>query len=100
MVNGVVAARDKRPYIQLSTERGQIAQLTMAEARSFCMDILQMCARTEADAMLVKFFSHHDYPQGACEAMLVQFRDFRAELDDEQVTRNRSHPDEDATGQP
>ena len=32
-VNGIVAQRDKQPYIQLSNEKGMIAQLTMAQAR-------------------------------------------------------------------
>ena len=30
-VNGVVAQRDKQPYVQLSNEKGMIAQLSMAD---------------------------------------------------------------------
>ena len=84
-VNGIVAIRDKQPYVQLSTEKGIIAQLSMAEARTIAMDILQMAARTEADAMLRKFFDRQEYPQGAADALVVAFRNFRAELDDQAV---------------
>lgn len=81
MVNGLVAVRDKQPYIQLSTEKGLVCQLSMTEARQVANDILTMASRTEADAMLVKFFDKSEFPQGATEALLVEFRDFRHELD-------------------
>jgi hypothetical protein len=93
IVNGVVAQRDKQPYIQIGNEDGKLAQLTMAEARNFAMDILQMCARTEADAMIVQFFEKNDFPEGAAGQLLYDFRDFRAKLDDEKIETSRSDPD-------
>lgn len=86
-VNGIVAQRDKMPYIQLSTENGLVVQLTIAQARQVAADILQMSARTEADAMILKFFDKQDFPPGAGAALMDQFRDFRAELDREDPTR-------------
>lgn len=92
-VNGIVAQRDKEPYIQLSNENGMIAQLSMAMARKIAMDILQMSARTEADAMILKFFSKFELPEAAAGAMLVEFRDFRAALDQEVVEGKLQNPD-------
>lgn len=94
IVNGVVAVWDKQPYVQISTVDGIIAQLSMAQARNVAMDILQMCARTEADSMLIQFFEKSTFPQEACHAMLVDFRDFRATLDDEAIETSRSDPDQ------
>ncbi len=42
-----------------------------------------MASRTEADAMVLKFFDKEEYPSGAAAAVMVAFRDFRAELDEE-----------------
>lgn len=92
-VNGIVAQRDKQPYIQLSNEKGMIAQMSMAQARKIAMDILQMSARTEADAMIIKFFSRFELPEAAASQMLVEFRDFRAELDQEKVEGHLQDPD-------
>lgn len=85
MVNGIVSARDKKPYVQLSTENGMICQLSMAEARKVAMDIITMAYRTEADAMLVKFFDRSEFPEASVGALLVGFRDFRHALDMEKV---------------
>jgi len=93
LVNGVVSQRDKQPYIQLSNEKGMVAQLSMAQARNVCMDILQMCARAEADAMILKFFDVEEFPEQAAGALMMQFRDFRAKLDDEAIEASRSDPD-------
>jgi hypothetical protein len=93
-VNGVVSTRDHQPYVQLSNEERIFAQLDMAEARSFAMDIFQMCARTEADAMIRKFFDHNDYPSGVSDALMMAFRDYRAELDQVAVERRASDPGE------
>lgn len=87
-VNGVVAARDQKPYVQISTEKGMMAQFSMSEARQVAMDILQMAARTEADAMILKFFNKSEFPQGAAAALMTEFRDFRAELDREVAERS------------
>ena len=92
-VNGVVAHSDKQPYVQLSNENGIVCQLSMAEARNVAMDILQMCARTEADAMILKFFSKEGYPEMAGAALMAEFRDFRGALDQEQVDRRMQDPD-------
>jgi hypothetical protein len=92
-INGVVAVRDQQPYIQLSNEKGMIAQLSMAQARNVAMDILQMCARTEADAMILKFFQAEELPQEAAGVLMVQFRDFRAKLDDEKIETSRIDPE-------
>lgn len=92
-VNGIVAARDKQPYVQLSNEKGMIAQLSMAQAQSIAMDILVMAARTEADAMIRKFFDKEEFPQGACDAVMLEFRDFRAALDQEKVEKSMTDPD-------
>ena len=87
-VNGVVAVRDQKPYVQISNEKGIIAQFSMSEARQVAMDILQMAARTEADAMILKFFSKAEFPAGAAAALMQEFRDFRAELDSQAAERS------------
>lgn len=86
-VNGIVAERNKMPYIQLSSENGMIAQLTITEARQVAMDILVMSARTEADAMLLQFFDKRELPPGTGGLLMMEFRDFRAEIDDDKATR-------------
>ena len=85
IVDGIVAIRDKQPYVRLFKDKEQICQLSVSEARQIAEDILNMCARTEADAMLIKFFKTNEFPDGAAEALLVNFREFRAKIDDEQV---------------
>jgi hypothetical protein len=87
-VNGIVAVRDGNPYIQLSNEKGMIAQLSMSEARQIAMDILVMASRTEVDAMVIKFFGKFDLPKEAASGMLVEFRDFRAHLDADKAERS------------
>ena len=93
LVTGLVAARDKQPYIQISNDKGIVAQLSMAQARSVAMDILTMASRTEADAMILKFFSRSEFPENAGAALMVQFRDFRHELDSEQVEKSEENPE-------
>jgi len=93
-VNGIVAARNKKPYIQLSTEKGILVQLSMSEARQVAMDILQMAGRTEADAMVLKFFDRSEFPEEAAAALMQEFRDFRAELDKEIPKRAEESNDE------
>jgi hypothetical protein len=87
-VNGVVAVRDGKPYIQLSNEKGMIAQLSMSETRQIAMDMLVMAARTEADAMIVKFFADNVEPGDAASLLLIKFRDFRADLDADKAERS------------
>lgn len=80
-VNGIVANRDKTPYVVLSKGMTTVAQLSMAGTRNLANDLLLMASRAEADAMLLKFFQSEEFPEGAAAALLVRFRDFRAELD-------------------
>ena len=86
-VNGIVAARNGQPYVQLSNEKGMIAQLTMAQTRQIAMDMLVMSSRTEADAMIHAFFSKLELPLQAAMALMADFREFRAELDREKLER-------------
>ncbi len=87
-VNGIVAVRNNQPYIQLSNEKGMIAQLSMSETRQIAMDMLVMAARTEADAMIIKFFADKGLPSEAASLLLVEFRNFRAALDADKAERS------------
>jgi hypothetical protein len=93
-VDGIVAVRDKQPYLRLFANGRQVGQLSMAQARNVAMDILQMCSRTEADAMIHKFFSKQDFPEGANNALMVEFREFRKALDEEPVERWAHDPED------
>jgi hypothetical protein len=93
LVAGIVSSRDNQPYIQLSNEKGMIAQLTMSEARIIAQDILVMASRTEADAMIVKFFDNMEFPKEAAVSLLQEFRDFRHELDSQQLQRSVNDSD-------
>jgi hypothetical protein len=92
LVNGIVSHRDKQPYIQLDID-GHMVQMSMAEARNIARDIEVMCARTEADAMIHKFFADQQFPEGANAAVMVAFREFRNKLDGEAVEKTRVDPD-------
>lgn len=94
-VEGIVAQRNGQPYIKLFKDRSPIAQMSMAEARNFAHDILTMCARTEADAMIHKFFSARNLPAEAGAALMLDFRNFRVELDAESVERTITTPSGD-----
>jgi len=93
IINGIVSHRDTKPYIQIMTEQGVISQLSMADARNIAMNIMQMCARTEADAMIWKFFAKADFPESAGAALMKDFRDFRSELDAEAIETAETDPD-------
>ena len=84
-VEGIVAVRDNNPYVliikHVDGKDEKIAQLSMAEARSFANDILLMCSRTEADAMIHKFFNDKELPLHAATMIMHEFREFRMELD-------------------
>lgn len=92
IVEGLVAQRDKQPYIRLTVD-GHSAQLSIADARNVAGDIVQMCARTEADAMIIKFFEREDFPPSAGVAIMRAFREFRLKLDTETVERNFIDPE-------
>jgi hypothetical protein len=93
IINGIVSNRDKQPYVQILTEQGMIVQLSMNEARSVAMDILRMASRTEADAMILKFFDKAEFPNGAAAALMHDFREFRSELDAEEIQKRETDPD-------
>jgi len=44
-----------------------------------------MASRTEADAMILKFFSKMEFNPQAGAMLMQEFRDFRAQLDDEKI---------------
>jgi hypothetical protein len=94
-VEGIVAARDGMPYIKLFNNGAEVCQLTMAQARNVAHDILTMCARTEADAMLFKFFFARDLPAAACSELMFDFRMFRHALDSEEVEKTVHTPSSD-----
>lgn len=88
LVTGIVAVRDKQPYVQLSNENGIVAQLTMKQAQAVAMDLIVMATRTEADAMLLRFFDKHEFPEEAGSRLMQMFRDYRSELDAEKLERS------------
>jgi hypothetical protein len=90
-IEGIVAARDKQPYVVVYFN-GQRAQLSIADTRNVALDLLQMASRTEADAMILKFFDKAEFPSGAGAALMLDFRKFRAELDAEPVENFTEEP--------
>ena len=91
-VDGIVAARDKEPYVRVIVN-GEKAQLNMAETKKIAMDMLATAARTEADAMLLRFFSDNKFPPGAAAALMLDFRYFRQTQDEKLVTETVVDPD-------
>jgi hypothetical protein len=91
-VDGIVSARDKQPYVRIVVN-GEKAQLSIAEAHKIANDIIKIAARTEADAMVLKFFDRSEFPPGAAAAIMMDFRYFRQELDDEPVEQMTVDPD-------
>ncbi len=86
------------PVIVLEQDGKRFAAFSVAQARNFAGDIVQACARAEADAMIRKFFTKQEFPEGACDALMMEFRKFRAELDAELVQRSMSEPTLDGEG--
>jgi hypothetical protein len=84
-VEGIVAIRDKQPYIKLFKDGFPIAQMSMAQARKFADDIVNMCARTEADSIIHKFFADRQLPPIAAAELMLDFRNYRVEIDSEAV---------------
>jgi hypothetical protein len=91
-VDGIVAARNKEPYIRL-TVNGEKAQLSIAEAHKVANDLLKVAARTEADAMILRFFDKKDFPEGAGAALMQDFRFFRQTQDEKPVEGTVVDPD-------
>ena len=96
-VEGIVSRRDGEPYINIFLH-GMTAQMSMSEARNFARDIEKLCARTEADAMIHRFFAEMEYPEGAGVAVMLAFREFRSRLDAEEVGKRESPPSGDQSG--
>jgi len=90
-VEGIVAARNNEPYVVLFIGAAR-AQITIADARKIAADIVQMASRTEADAMIVKFFANQKLPQASVVRLMKDFRDFRLALDAEPVEGFYSEP--------
>jgi len=86
LVSGIVAGRDKRPYVQMDLD-GRMAQLSIAQARSVALDLLRAAGYAEADAMIWRFFDKNNFPHGAAGALMQEFRDFRSELEMEKVEK-------------
>lgn len=83
-VDGIVAARNKEPFVRIIVN-GEQAQLNIAEAHKIATDMLKVAARTEADAMVLRFFSDNQFPPGAGAAIMQEFRYFRQRQDDMEV---------------
>lgn len=96
-VDGIVAMRDKEPYVRILQNGNPVAQLTMSQARKIAGDLLLMASRTEADAMLIRFFETQDFPQGAAVALMHEFRLYRYALDEDKPEGSIIDPD---TGEP
>jgi hypothetical protein len=92
-VQGIVAARNGKPYVIIDNGETRIAQFSIAEARSVALDLMRAASYAEADAMLHGFFKKHDLPGGALAALMLDFRDFRHELDIERVETRHVDPD-------
>ena len=94
VVNGLVAKRDKEPYIQLMDDQGTIfAQLTIRMAQSIAMDMLVMAARTEMDAAMYKFASEMGMDSELASRLIVSMRDYRHKLDQEKLERRETDPE-------
>lgn len=91
-VDGIVAQRDHEPYVRI-TINGEKAQLSIAEAKKIANDLYTLAARTEADAMILRFFSKSQFPEGAAAAIMVDFRYFRQTQDEKPVEANITDPD-------
>ena len=91
-VEGAVSRATLLPYILLFQNEKQIVQLRLSDARSFAIDILNACARTEADAGLARLFKKHDLPDGAYGAMMLDVREIRYEQDMDVAEKFQSVP--------
>jgi hypothetical protein len=91
-VDGIVAARDTEPYVRLIIN-GEKAQLNIAEAHKIATDIIKVAARSEADAMLYRFFTGNQFPPGAAAMLMQDFRYYRQTQDDKKVESTIVDPD-------
>jgi hypothetical protein len=88
--NGIVSARDKKPYVQIMFE-GKMVQLSMTDTRQFATDLMQSAGRAEADAILFRFFEKLEM-KDALGFLMQEFRDFRHELDEDKAERPNEPP--------
>lgn len=89
-VNGIVSHRDHLPKIQLSGEDGRIlCQMDAEDAVKLAMDILKMSEATKVDAAIWKWASAtmDDKAEEFGTHLMVSFRDFRAELEEDSRKR-------------
>jgi len=98
LISGLVAARDKQPYVQLLINGEMMFQWNVTEARSIAWDMLRMCSRVEADAMIFNFFNKLGIPEQALAAFMQDFRDYRHELDMMPVDRADFNVEEEGGG--
>jgi hypothetical protein len=91
-INGMVGHTTLQPRIELMSSTGIRMTWSVAEARKIANDIVTMCSRTEADAMLVRFFMARELPMEAAALLMKEFRDYRAELDGEKVEGKQGPP--------
>jgi hypothetical protein len=94
-VEGFVAQRNHQPYVRL-TVNGESAQLSIAEAHKIASDLLILAARTEADAMILRYFSAMGLPSAAAAAIMQEFRTFRQRQDEKPVETMRMRVDPDS----
>jgi hypothetical protein len=92
-VDSIVSSRDFMPAVRLFSNGEVAGVMSTAMARSVAMDIMRQAARAEADAMIWRFFSKMEYPDGAAAALMIEFRKFRMELDSEPVRTWQTDPD-------
>jgi hypothetical protein len=85
-IEGLVAL-DKRPCIKLFRGPETIEQLTVPQARQLAYEILTLCARTEADAQISRFFAAHGLSETAAAEVMQDFRYFRVEIDADRPER-------------
>jgi hypothetical protein len=93
VVDGIVARRNKEPYVRLLIDGQPVAQLDMAQARKIALDILEMAYRTEADAMIHRFFAKQNFPDTAGAALMQEFREYRRGHDEAQAEGSFIDPD-------
>jgi hypothetical protein len=91
-VDGIVAARNGEPYVRVVIN-GEKAQLGIAEAHKIAVDILKVAARTEADAMIFRFFSDQKFPPQAAASLMQEFRYYRQRQDEKTVEQTTIDPD-------
>jgi hypothetical protein len=91
-VDGIVAHRDGEPYVRI-TINGERAQLSIAEAKKIANDLYTLASRTEADAMIFRFFDQRELPPQAAAALMQDFRFFRQMQDDKPIDANVTDPE-------